>query len=363
MVKEALALVKEENLKRAVQRTGITVEKDLIKIDYNVPLRNHSGQLNIHYDTKTGATVLKAHLLGEARERWGFYRILLDILNKSALFPLSEPIRLGEQEISFGWKIRDKVQLKAALREYAAMAESTIYGSASKQVKNLVERGLARADKEQIQALGSIAKEYFFNTKVTFQKVSMNIFKSLLEQEHGFEVMLEAVLQGLENSDSEIRSRSLKLLRRALNKSVKSWYEPIVEVAMKAAGEKKSKVLGVLLHIIWDLLQKETGYEPAEKIAMNGLEDKDVKNRSLALDIFETLVDWGKYYESAEAAANKGMEDVWDVQYASLKVFESLVAKGQAYASAKRAAFQGIDHFDKWIRGKSNGLLDTLKNI
>ena len=56
---------------RIIHRMGIEVNEERIVVKYNVPLRNHSGTLELHYDKATGTVTFKGKLLGEGRDTLG----------------------------------------------------------------------------------------------------------------------------------------------------------------------------------------------------------------------------------------------------------------------------------------------------
>jgi hypothetical protein len=125
-LKAAIQKFTPEAFGRRIQRIGFEVADKQVQVRYNVPLRNHSGQLILAYDQATGKMTLTAQLLGQARTRWPILAQKGAFLSESGILPFSKPLVQGAQEIIFSWKIENDEMLKIALEEYALMAEDSL---------------------------------------------------------------------------------------------------------------------------------------------------------------------------------------------------------------------------------------------
>ncbi len=104
------------------QQTGIEVDQTGITFYYNIPLRNHSGKLSIHYDRATETIRIQGQFLGESRERWAQGKEKLEILNRANILPLQSEVKQTQQEITFTWNIKTREQLERAFEEYQTQA-------------------------------------------------------------------------------------------------------------------------------------------------------------------------------------------------------------------------------------------------
>lgn len=124
-VKSAMRQIERGYGRRTFQRMGMQIFSKKIVIHYNVPLRNHSGHVELHYDLATGKMIFKGQLLGQARTRWGDTAYWIQALEAAKVFSSSKPLFQNEQELTFSWNIAPDT-LPMAIREYAEMAEFSL---------------------------------------------------------------------------------------------------------------------------------------------------------------------------------------------------------------------------------------------
>lgn len=122
-VQHAMKMIETSNFGLKVQRIGMQIQNDAIVIHYNVPLRNHSGRIKLHYDRASQVLSFQGLFLGQARERWEEIAKWIKALEKVDLFVGKTPLRQTVNELSFEWKINSPEQLEKALEEYHDMAE------------------------------------------------------------------------------------------------------------------------------------------------------------------------------------------------------------------------------------------------
>lgn len=121
-VQESMQLIERGRWGKSVQRIGLQVNIDKIVIEYNVPLRNHSGHLELVYDRLTKEISIKGQFLGQARFRWRETSDWIRALDRARMIMQKTPLRQTEQELTFIWKVREN-ELQAVLDEYNGMAE------------------------------------------------------------------------------------------------------------------------------------------------------------------------------------------------------------------------------------------------
>lgn len=316
-LKEALATINTENLNCKVRnckvsQIGIAIENESIRFDYNVPLRNHSGQFSFVYDSTTCTSKLKCSLLGPARERWGFNKILLELLDQSGVLPLSGPIKIGEQELSFTWETRSKEKLLMALREYGAMAESTIEDSQDSQTINLVKRAIQCYSRGNQEKLIHLFKKFFLSKSNGEHLISTYIWEGLLKQKLAAKDLLEMTAIAIAQGDQRNCLSSLKLLTGLSEKGKRlsdgDW-ETLANTALQLLSNQDSEVRESVLYLLWNIASKEKGSKSVEMGALVALQDELASLRTESLELFMLLVQCGQGLDSAKAAVKQSLQD------------------------------------------------------
>jgi hypothetical protein len=115
-----------ESLVSTIQRVGLTVNAHEIIYRGNYSLRNHSGQLELVYETSTQQMTMKAHFMGQARARWAVIEDWIHLLNIAGVMHLEGPVEWGAQELSFAWRV-NPANIPHAMREFFQFGEYTMY--------------------------------------------------------------------------------------------------------------------------------------------------------------------------------------------------------------------------------------------
>jgi len=315
-VKSAMAVIETGNEAQNIQRIGIEETEQEIVVRYNVPLRNHSGHLDLSYDIATGKMKLRGQLLGDARTRWPQTAEWVQVLQEAGLFPAAQPISQGGQELTFGWFV-DQDTLIQAKNEYVAMARYSM-GGAEDIYLNSYPRWKAQ---NQLDPLADL------------------LFKTPRSSANSF---YEEYLRDPKN-------RTEPKIQRFLESAKEAFY-------------KQSTNLGALA-VFESLIKANLAIKEIIKIAKTGFHSENMIVPFSACELFQTLIRNDKAYKVAEEIATVGMysKDV-DVQQRSLDLFIALILKGQAYEAALSAANVGIESNDANILDHSLRLFDHLVN-
>lgn len=110
---------------RQFQRIGFDISPQGITARFNYPLRNHSGQAELHYDTASGQSTFKSSFFGIRPERWTRISDWANVLNQPELLPLETEARAKELGVTFTWIIEPH-NFRWALDEYGRMADFTL---------------------------------------------------------------------------------------------------------------------------------------------------------------------------------------------------------------------------------------------
>ncbi|GAB4456740.1 MAG: hypothetical protein OHK0036_20470 [Bacteroidia bacterium] len=105
-------------------RIGIEYNTDLLKLAYNIPLRNHSATCQLIYDHATQQWSIAVQFLGQARKRWKHVKILASLSPELSHLELMDDVLLDEKSgiTSWQWLIKDQDQLPLILKYLAIMS-------------------------------------------------------------------------------------------------------------------------------------------------------------------------------------------------------------------------------------------------
>jgi hypothetical protein len=140
-VQAAIQNIEGTDWGRRIERVGIEMSEEEIVVRYNVPLRNHSGHIDLRFNLQSGKLSFDGQLLGQARQRWGETAQWIEVLQASSIFAAQSPISQNDLELRFSWKIASPDRLKDAIREYVAMAE---YSLGDQEYETVIEGILER---------------------------------------------------------------------------------------------------------------------------------------------------------------------------------------------------------------------------
>ena len=122
-------------------------------VRYNVPLRSHSGTLQLLYNKSLDTVSMKGAFLGADGGRWLDTQAFLEALDDVGTLCLLEPIRLNEQEISFLWDLPNSNSAEIAIKEYCALATFSSEGGttgAAGLVIDFKQRCVARGVRKKL---------------------------------------------------------------------------------------------------------------------------------------------------------------------------------------------------------------------
>lgn len=286
-LKQAIALVERGDWGQKTQRLGIETRPQEIIIRYNVPLRNHSGHLDLRYDLHSNKISLHGQLLGDSRERWKAARDFILALEMADLYQPARPLFMSEQELSFFWDLKPD-SLDSALKDYAAIAD---YSLTESDQLDFFSRLTNRPD-----ALEKIAKKLFSE----FSERNLSFYLRYVQQSTNLGMAVEAAKTNMIGSSNHwIRRAVLKLFEALFEKG--EGFDAAIE-AIKEYPAKNSDpyVFWILFN---SLVSKGQGFEMAFETIKEHLAHKGERRYDSglydALALLKTLVQQGQQYDAA----------------------------------------------------------------
>ena len=382
-IKAAIEAIEKQDWGRQVQRLGIEVRPATIILRYNVPLRNHSGHLELHYDIGSGKMVLHAQLLGEARNRWDDTERFISDLENIELYTSFQPRTKSASELTFSWSVAPE-QLIDALRDYAKMAEYSLDANVghfnlynrlkgdAKKIKQIAELYFSGLNPihhpfyesyieagQDLEIVIEAARANIASDDLQSRKIARELFKSLLEKDKGFEAAIEAVKAGISSDDSFTRRTARDLFEALVRK------DQGVEAAIKAA---KTSILSddlftriTALDLFEALVRKDQGFEAAIEAATDNIVSNNWEARPGALHLFKALFEKGQGFEAAiEAATGNIISNNWEARAGALDLFKELVRKNKGFEAAIEVAKTSLSSDDWSIKRRALDLFEAL---
>ncbi|MBS0627435.1 MAG: hypothetical protein JSS09_04415 [Verrucomicrobia bacterium] len=337
------ALQEMENHFYKPEVDSISVHNSCINYSYNVPLRNHSARISIEQE-KQGTFLIRAHLLGDARDRWPNIAFFVQALDQIQSLHLAKPFQLGNQELSFAWLIHKEEEIDFAIElfngfcEYATSdrlqplldvilnknllitivkchLENPTKERANNQILQSLIINLLGSKKlidENKELLSSIADLYLTNIPRFFlSRLSDVLISYLLESKEGV-VKLSNYLSGIKDefttlsksSSTEDQERQIRLARfllldlfplvqkRLNNTKYSSLYSLLLSWDPKTIELRKLSIetSHVFTEIIQSLLRDGDIQKVKEFIEFNGCEISDFVSSDVLLDWVEEIV-------------------------------------------------------------------------
>ena len=352
------------------QRIGMYISSKEIVLHYNVPLRNHSGKIEIHYNCDSHEITFKGHFLGQARGRWYEAGDWITFLEKHKIFEANHPLVITEQELTFSWKISPEI-LKEALSEYSKMAAYSMGGQTLDSYKDNTLALLQAKEREslishiksttslvqegqRVEVAIKLAKDNIHNWRRDIYSPALDLCIALVEKEQGFELAIEAAIEGMTSPDNTRRQASLNLFKALIEKE--QGFEPAITIAIEGIASSDGSIRETSLNLFKVLFEKEQGFEQAITVAIKRMASP------ASLDLFKALFEKGQGFEPAITAAAEGMKDSInnDMRIASLDLFEVLVKSEKGFVPAITAAIDGLRSDYYYERVQSLNLFDAL---
>ena len=338
-LKQAIKQVNEQGYGMPIQQQGIDINEHEIVVNYNVPLRNHSGHIALIYDTRTSTLVMRGRFLGEARTRWAGIAKWARILEEAGLFSSEEPLFQGEQELKFSWKIPPKM-LSNALHEYVAMALASLQSNMSngREMTALVRRW---AKHPKIGALIDVIMPItmkMFQSKDS-RSTAIDLFGTLAEQGQRIEVAIQTAVEAIKSPDSSIRHAAIDLFGTLAKKG--RGIEVAIQTAVEAIKSPDSSIRHAAIDLFIKLVEQGQGFEAATQAATGMSTRADLTYNVYTL--FEKLVEQGQCFEAAIQAATEAFTRP-DLEVAAIILFKKLVKQGQGFEAATQAATKALNN-------------------
>ena len=219
-----------------LRRVGMEISEERVVIKYNVPLRVHSGHIDLIYDKRSNEVIFSASFTGgnygmDEREayvlkgyvppgvqvlpfyRWDSDLLLAFLLDKGGVLKLSEPLKTSPQEVNISWKIPNREAFSTAVETFNKMCSLTFIDEQEALAKNLVDAFLANRniDLESLY-VGSIKEGDLARL------LDRRLVAKLLEDGKVTLVphFLEVVEIGVNSSDPDVRILAYNLLIHTL---------------------------------------------------------------------------------------------------------------------------------------------------
>jgi Pyruvate phosphate dikinase, AMP/ATP-binding domain len=399
-LKTAMKIMTPSAFGRAIQRLGMEITDKEVIINYNVPLRNHSGRISLLYDKNSGRVAFKAYLLGEARTRWPLIAEMGKILDIGGVFALTEPIRLGPQEIVFSWDIPDEGKLSAAVNEYKNMLEISLeWYLEVGALERLVENHFP-TNPHQNPGLMKYLLQKPINASEIYNAYMLDVMQEGTEALERNGISVREVLNGVIYSDTYLKDKWIRYIKSGAagkdaiikNGSVDSennilkWMATqleypdmlsetwqllithpnklereignslvsslilgekeiplIINIAKNALQSTKELLLDGALRVFQELFEKNHGFQEALDNAKIMIQNDAAPIRGRGIILFEMLAEKDQAHSEVLQSAQIALDDVNDVCLKALHLFKTLIDKGQYYSEALKAANKSFD--------------------
>lgn len=215
-LKKAISFMPIKMLDKPVHRTGIVIAGKEVRFKYNMPLDNHSAQVELIYDTTTKQMVMQQTFYGEARDRWLIGTIYADMIESLNICKLNKPYHFRDQELELRWnctsdeKTQNVVEvLKNLCRESISGDGAWLFGQA-KSLKHLT-----------LQDSIHFLKTAYDSTKSSIYFV---LYLRLLNNEVNnknwkmYDEATQAAVEGMNINNKEIRGLALYTLNGLVEK-------------------------------------------------------------------------------------------------------------------------------------------------
>ncbi len=392
-------LLKESDQKLRATRefyaecVSVDVTEHGARLQYNVPLRNHSGQLTLVYDKYADAMILQFLLLGEARGRWDLVAELALLKHISQEVPLDKPIFVSAQELRVSWRIPSADSLARALNMVTYLAREismehvydldehyrclvdehtpeellrriVAHGSIhhpweTKLLSRIVAQIIQRGD--NIEIVGDFLDYGLVSDGWAVDSPLLESLHSLVSMDRGFEAAAEIARRGVFDNSIFIRSDAYRLFQELFTKG--HGWEAAIEAANRGvAGSNYRFVREIALNLYISLVEHGHGFETAVKAARDSVLDEDLYVREPAMKLFQVLFEKGYGFEAASEAAKKAVfaDDFRIRDGCALDLFKALMEKEQGQQAVLDIAELSVFDDDVDVKNRSTALLEEL---
>lgn len=103
-----------------MRRVGVNIDKETITAYYNIPIKHHSGRIELVYDIHSSKLLFRGYFLGESSVRCNLIGVIPQILINAGIFKAEQPVSADSQAMSFSVEVEPK-NLPALLKDYKEM--------------------------------------------------------------------------------------------------------------------------------------------------------------------------------------------------------------------------------------------------
>lgn len=343
------------------KRSGIVITENEIQVKYNVPLRDHSGQMTLHYDIATGETTIKGYLLGVNEfNRWNTIKVIVDTLNAGGILYSKEKAKFDQNEVSFSWKITSEEELKIACNAFTnllkiSMEPGDLMGK-SQDIEGYLDRILTlKIEYDDIQTIpNQIEKwvnQFLMNSDMDYE-YSVLVYRALLKidlansliDKFNYERIIQAAANKINDPSPNVRKQSLALFGALV--SMEQGYDDAIQFAVKGLSDPDKSVQQSAVGLFGNLFMEKgvrahylSGAETTIRIAMEAAE---------------------KSFESAIQFAENGIYDRGKAE-ASLSLYNRLFDNGQGFESAKKIIERGLNDDNPFVKRQAERLLSDFE--
>ena len=254
-VKIAMQQIENSWTFRTTQRLGLQVKESTIILTYNVPLQNHSGKLEVHYDVLTEKLSLKGKFLGQARTRWDEIKDWVTILNAGKILNLEEPPHKTELEISFAWNL-PITDLSTALEAFNDLCDQT-FGNGWGTIPQFWNRWSNHPNRHQmwVEAIPTFMSSYLHLTSPAYDLRYLNFLNALEGNSYIWQLDKQTLNQ---------QANTLSFFSRVLrNPSTANFINAEKLVPLMEQGMKNPSAQWNTLSLIQDFVQSHQNREEA----------------------------------------------------------------------------------------------------
>jgi len=149
---------------------GIEVSQESARLQYNIPLNNHSAGLEIEYRKEDGSFLIHGKLFGESRERWPACKAYIEALHSAGGLHLQKSPVLSTQELLFTWSIKDENELQSSIEQFKQFLDYSFQWN-SQSIFELMANYIG-AQKDKIIRMG----KWFHEHKIQGAEVFINAY-------------------------------------------------------------------------------------------------------------------------------------------------------------------------------------------
>ncbi len=170
-----------------IQRVGMKVDPKGVTIQYNVPLQNHSGRIDLFYNFHKKTFTFTGKLLGQARVRWPAIKGWIESLERAGIIHINEQISQTEQELIYSATVPIE-GLFQTTEHYLTFADYSS-GFPAEEVAIQLVRGLETDD------AAKLASECFLDPNQIVNDSGIHLLERMIREGRGVAQIIQWIRQ------------------------------------------------------------------------------------------------------------------------------------------------------------------------